>query len=311
MEAAFFDLDKTVIAKSSVLAFGRPFYREGLVSKRTVMKALYGQLVFMLLGADDDKMERMREAMLSLTRGWEQSRISEIVEDTFDEVVEPIIYAEALELIDLHRFHGRRVVIISSSPMEIVEPLARFLGVDEAIATRAEIDDAGRYTGELAFYAYGGAKAEAVRELAEREGIDLAASYAYSDSITDVPMLELVGNPTAVNPDRELARYAKSNGWDIREFRHPVRLRDRVPVPPRGPTIAVGSLVAAGGVALLLWWWLRGRDRERAHRPPSLPEGAGDLARLRVVSVNVGDAIRHGTAAVGDVRRAAAALARR
>ncbi len=121
------------------------------------------------------------------------------------------------------------------------------------------LDAEGRYTGELEFYAYGPNKAEAIREMAVGEGIDLANSYAYSDSITDLPMLEMVGNPVAVNPDRELSRVARERDWEIRYFQHPVRLRDRVPVPPRGPTIAASTALAALGTGVVLYVWLRRR----------------------------------------------------
>ena len=155
MEAAFFDLDKTVIATSSVLALGGTFYRDGLISKRTIVRGLYAQVLYLLVGADENKMDRMREAMLALTRGWDQQHVKELVRETLDEVLTPIIYAEALELIDEHRKAGRKTVIISSSPIETVEPLGEHLGVDDVIATRARLDADGRYTGELEFYAYG------------------------------------------------------------------------------------------------------------------------------------------------------------
>jgi len=258
-QAAFFDLDKTVIATSSVMALGGRFYREGLISKRTIVRGIYAQVVYLLLGADDEKMERMREAMLGLTKGWDQARVSEIVRETLDEVLTPIIYAEALELIESHKAAGRKTVIISSSPIETVQPLGEHLGVDDVIATRARIDEEGRYTGELEFYAYGPHKADAIREMAVKEGIDLARSYGYSDSITDLPMLELVGNPVAVNPDRELTRVARERAWEMRWFQHPVRLRDRVPVPPKGPTLAAGSAAAAVGTGIALYVWLRRR----------------------------------------------------
>jgi HAD superfamily hydrolase (TIGR01490 family) len=166
VEAAFFDLDKTVIATSSVMALGGRFYREGLISKRTIVRGIYAQVVYLLLGADDDKMERMREAMLGLTKGWDQARVSEIVRETLDEVLTPIIYAEALELIESHKAAGRKTVIISSSPIETVQPLGEHLGVDDVIATRARLDEDGRYTGELEFYAYGPHKADAISEMA-------------------------------------------------------------------------------------------------------------------------------------------------
>jgi HAD superfamily hydrolase (TIGR01490 family) len=256
MEAAFFDLDKTILAKSSVLAFGKPLYREGFISRRTIARVVYAQFVYMLVGADEEKMERVRESMLQLTRGWDQQRMREIVRETLEAVIEPIIYAEARDLLVEHHKAGRKVVIISSSPIEVVEPLAQYLGVTNVVATRARLDDEGRYSGELEFYAYGPYKAEAITEMAAQDGIDLAASYAYSDSITDLPMLDLVGHPVAVNPDRDLERVARSRDWEIRTFSIRVRLRDRVPVPPRGPTIAASSAFAAigAGVGAYLWW---------------------------------------------------------
>jgi len=267
MEAAFFDLDKTVIAKASMVAFGKPLYRAGLVSRWLVLRALYGQVVYLYLGADEFRMARMRESVLRISKGWDQAHVSAIVAETLIEVIEPIVFDEALDLINEHRDAGRRVFIVSASPNEIVAPLARYLGVDEAIATRAEIDEAGRYTGNVEFYSYGAFKAEAMREIAERQGIDLAGSYAYSDSATDLPMLEAVGHPVVVNPDRELARVAQQRGWEVRWFSHKVRLRDRVHMPPPGPTAMVGGgLVATGVAAVTVWWLLR---RQPTPMPPT------------------------------------------
>jgi HAD superfamily hydrolase (TIGR01490 family) len=271
MEAAFFDLDKTVIAKASMVAFGRPLYRQGLISRRLLARALYGQLVYMHLGADEEKIDRMRESVLALTKGWEQARVGSIVRETLSDVVEPIIYSEALELIQEHRAAGRKVFIVSASPEEIVCPLGEFLGVDAAIASRARVED-GRYTGEMELYAFGPQKADAMRTVAADEGIDLAASYAYSDSATDVPMLETVGHPVAVNPDRELLKVAREREWEVRRFVHPVRLRDRVPVPPAGPTAAVAATALAGAGAALLWW--------KRHRPPEPLPAATPLGRV-------------------------------
>ena len=263
--AAFFDLDKTVIAKASMVAFGRPLYKEGLIARRTLARGLYGQLVYMHLGASEEKLTRIREMLLTLTRGWDQARVRAIVRETLDEVVEPIIYAEALELIEEHKAAGRKVYIVSASPEEIVLPLAEYLGVDEAIASRAKVDEEGKYTGEMERYAYGPFKAEAMREAAASEGIDLSQSYAYSDSYTDAPMLEVVGHPVAVNPDRVLLKLAREKGWEVRTFARPVRLRDRMPVPDRNQALAgVGALVAGAGLAA--WWRL-------AHRRTPSPSG--------------------------------------
>jgi HAD superfamily hydrolase (TIGR01490 family) len=260
MEAAFFDLDKTVIAKASMVAFGRPLLDAGMISRRLLLRALWSQLVFELLGADETRMRKFRESALRVTAGWDQARISAIVRDALVEVIEPIVYDEALELIRQHKEAGRRVFIISASPEEIVAPLAQYLGVDEAIASRARLDADGRYTGEVEFYSYGPFKAEAMREVAAREGIDLASSYAYSDSATDVPMLEVVGHPVAVNADRELGRIAREREWETRTFSNQVPLRERTAMPPPRRLIAAGTLIAVVtgvGVGLVVWWRMR------------------------------------------------------
>ena len=200
MEAAFFDLDKTIISRSSSLALSRPLYRAGMVSRGQLLRGAYAQLVYLLVGADEDKMERLKEGMLALTKGWDRYQVEHLVQDVILDVIDPYVYQEALDLMDLHRSEGRRIYIVSSSPEEIVRPLARHFGVSGVIATRAEVGDDGRYTGELEFYAYGEQKAEAIQKIAARVGIDLSRSYAYSDSITDLPMLESVGEPGGGEP---------------------------------------------------------------------------------------------------------------
>jgi HAD superfamily hydrolase (TIGR01490 family) len=260
-EAAFFDLDKTVIARSSTLVMSRTFLRDGLISPATVIKSLYAQVVYHLVGADHEKMEQMRHAALELTRGWEAERVRRLVRETMEEVLAPLAYQEALDLIESHRRAGRDVWIVSSSGEEIVAPFADFLGVRDFIATRSGIDDAGCYDGTLEFYAYAGAKATAIRQVAEARGYDLAACFAYSDSITDLPMLSVVGQSVAVNPDRELRAAATAMDWQVRDFHSPVRLRDRLPdvSRPRGEVLAGGAGVLAAG--LLLWRYvLRGDD---------------------------------------------------
>jgi HAD superfamily hydrolase (TIGR01490 family) len=265
VQAAFFDLDKTVIAKASVAAFGRPFYRGGLINRRLVARAVVSQIIYLNLGASEQKLARVRESMLTLTKGWDQAQTREIVREALEETVEPIIYAEALDLIEAHRAKGHRVYLVSASPEEIVEPLAEHLGVDGSIATRAVVDDQGRYSGEVAFYAYGPFKAEAMRSLAAEEGLDLDESWAYSDSYTDLPMLEAVGHPVAVNPDRVLAKVVRERGWEVMQFTKPVRLRDRVSTPSLPFTAAVaGVLAAATAGALLAWRIARRPKHERA-----------------------------------------------
>jgi len=253
VEAAFFDLDKTVIASASMVAFGRRFYDAGLISRRTVVRGLWGQLIYLHLGASEEKLARMRESVLALTRGWDQGRVSSIVEDALTSVVEPIIYAEALEVMADHRRAGRRIVIVSASPEEIVAPIGRLLDADDVLASRARVDLDGRYTGEMAFYAYGPFKVDAMVQLSEDQGIDLSASWAYSDSYTDLPMLEAVGHPVAVNPDRPLAKAARDRRWEVRSFARPVRLRDRLPAHT-GQATGVAAGVAALSLGAALWW---------------------------------------------------------
>ena len=256
MEAAFFDLDKTIVARSSPLAFGRSFFSAGLITRSSLLKSIYAQFVFHLMGADENKMERMREEAAKLTSGWEADKVREVVMEVLGEVISPLIYAEALELIHDHRAAGRLICIVSTSPEEIVEPLAKMLNIDRWIATKPKIVD-GKYTGELEFYAYGPGKAAAMEKLAAELDIDLSGSFAYSDSPTDLPMLEAVGNPVAVNPDRGLRRIATERGWPIEYFRNPVTIRSRFQRPEittRSAATAAGAVVAVGAAA---WWFSR------------------------------------------------------
>ncbi|MDQ1752322.1 MAG: hypothetical protein QOE71_3378 [Pseudonocardiales bacterium] len=252
--AAFFDLDKTIIAKSSTLAFGRPFYQGGLINRRAVLRSAYAQFVFALAGADEDQMDRMRDYLTAMCSGWDVQQIRDIVNETLHEIIDPLVYNEAVELIADHKAAGRDVVIISSSGDEVVRPIGEMVGADHVIATRMVVAD-GKYTGEIEYYAYGPHKAQGLRALAEERGYDLAASYAYSDSITDAPMLEAVGHPFAVNPDKALRKLAVEKGWSILAFTNAVPLRERLSglKPPRaGTTAAVAGALA--GAAVLAWY---------------------------------------------------------
>jgi HAD superfamily hydrolase (TIGR01490 family) len=264
--AAFFDLDKTIIAKSSTLAFGRPFYQSGLLNRRAVLRSAYAQFVFALAGADEDQMDRMRDYITAMCTGWDVAQIREIVNETLHDIIDPIVYDEAVERIQQHKSAGQDVVIVSSSGEEVVGPIGAMVGADYVLATRMVVSDDGKYTGEIERYVYGPEKAEAVRELAAERGYDLAASYAYSDSITDLPLLDEVGHPTAVNPDRALRKIAVERGWPILTFANGVPLRERISGlrPPHATaTLSVASAgVAAVGAA---WYALhRRRTRERA-----------------------------------------------
>jgi HAD superfamily hydrolase (TIGR01490 family) len=259
--AAFFDLDKTIIAKSSVLAFGKPFYQGGLINRRAVLRSAYAQFVFALAGADEDQIERMRAYLTSMCQGWDVAQVRDIVSETLHEIIDPIVYDEAVELIGMHKAAGRDVVIVSSSGEEVVAPIGAMLGADHVVATKMVVAD-GKYTGEIELYAYGPEKAVAIRALADERGYDLANSYAYSDSATDVPMLEAVGHPFAVNADRALRKVAAENDWPTLTFSNAVPLRERISgLKPEHPTItatAVGAGIAAGG---LVWFATRRRGK--------------------------------------------------
>jgi HAD superfamily hydrolase (TIGR01490 family) len=259
--AAFFDLDKTVIAKSSTLAFGRPFYQGGLVNRRAVLKSTYAQFVYLIAGADADQMDKMRDYLKVLCAGWDVGQVNAIVEETLHDLIDPLVYDEAVSLIEEHRAAGRRVVLVSSSGEEVVRPIGAMVGADDVVATRMVVAD-GKYTGDIGFYAYGPHKASAIRELAAAHGWDLADCFAYSDSATDLPMLEAVGHPVAVNPDKALRRTAAERGWPVLEFRRPVSLASRLGDVPR-PSGQLVATAAVGVGAAALGWRLYSRRTRR------------------------------------------------
>jgi HAD superfamily hydrolase (TIGR01490 family) len=179
----------------------------------------------------------MREYQQVMVAGLPVAQVREIVAETLHELIDPIVYDEAVTLIEEHRETGRDIVIVSSSGAEVVEPIGQMLGADHIVATRMVIED-GKYTGQISYYAYGPTKADAIREMAEASGYDLENSYAYSDSQTDLPMLEVVGNPVAVNPDKELARIARERDWPIMRFTRPIAMRRRLPSVPDLPHLS-------------------------------------------------------------------------
>lgn len=251
--AAFFDLDKTIIAKSSTLAFSRSFYNGGLINRRAVLRSAYAQFVYLAAGADDAQMDRLRRYLSGMSSGWDVAQVREIVADALHELINPLIYDEAATLIEDHHAAGRDVVIVSTSGAEVVEPIGKMLGADRVVATRLEVQH-GHYTGAIEFYAYADNKANAIREIAREAGYDLTQCYAYSDSATDVPMLEAVGHPFAVNPDRALRREAIARDWPVLTFMRPVALRRRLPqvsMPTR--SLAAIALVAGTATAALVW----------------------------------------------------------
>ena len=215
--AAFFDLDRTLIASSSSLALAGPFRARGLISRRQLVKARIAQALFTRLGASHGRAGQTADAAMTILEGLPVEALHEIVADAWDTVLRPLVLREPLELARAHAARGERVLVVSGALQEIGERVATELGFDGALGSLAETDE-GRYTGRLERRLLGLAKADALRELAHGEEIDLTASTAYSDSHSDLPFLEAVGEPVAVNPDRELRRVAEQRGWPVRSF---------------------------------------------------------------------------------------------
>ena len=215
--AAFFDLDRTLIRRSSALALAPSFRRRGLISRGTLARAAVWQILFAARGANGQAVRRMTEGGMAVLRGFSVTEMQELVAEAMEPVLKPLVYAEPLALVSRHRERGEPVYIVSATLQEILDALVAELGFDGALGSTGEVVD-GVYTGRVLRALHHDAKAACVRELAAREGYDLAASTAYSDSHSDLPFLEAVGHPVAVNPDRALRRVALERGWPILAF---------------------------------------------------------------------------------------------
>jgi HAD superfamily hydrolase (TIGR01490 family) len=248
--AAFFDLDRTLIRRSSVLALAGTFRERGLISRFDLLKSAWFQLLFAARGASAERVRFAAEDGMRLLAGYSVAELQHLVGDAMEPVLRPLLYAEPLRLADQHRERGERVYIVSATLQEIVQHIADDLGFDGAIGSTCEIED-GVYTGASLRPAHGEGKAQAVRELALVEGLDLAASTAYSDSHSDLPFLEAVGHPVAVNPDAALRRAALARGWPVLEFTEQL-----FPSPARriAPRLLLALALAAG-----LWRGVRRR----------------------------------------------------
>jgi HAD superfamily hydrolase (TIGR01490 family) len=216
-----------------------------------VLRSAYAQFMFAASGADHDQLQKMRHYLTDMITGWDVEVVRQSVAETLHAIINPIVFDEAVELIEHHHAAGRDVVIVSASGTEVVEPIGAMLGADHVVATRL-VEQDGRYTGEVEFYAYGPNKAKAMQELADQHGYDLATSFAYSDSETDAPMLQVVGHPFAVNPDKALRRMAEENDWPILTFANPVSMRARLGLDSRVAKVAAVGVVAAGVGAIAL-----------------------------------------------------------
>lgn len=255
--AAFFDLDKTIIAMSSTYAYGREFMNSGLITAAEALQLSLAQATYMLAGHTSEQMDNTRDQLTAMIRGWDVQQVRSIAEETMHTVVTPTIYAEARELIEYHQEQGHDVIIISASVKELVEPIARELGVEKTVTTILD-SHGGLYTGDVLFYCKGEAKAQAIFDLADANNYDLSRSFAYSDSFTDAPMLDAVGYPHAVNPDRALKKKALEQGWKILSFKNPEPLFQM----PSSRDVGIGTSVVAGIAAVAaggIWWMRRTR----------------------------------------------------
>jgi HAD superfamily hydrolase (TIGR01490 family) len=240
--AAFFDLDRTLMAGSSAFQFGRAAYQAGLVSRRRLAADAWENLRFRLQGSTDSGTDALRARIGELLTGVRVRDLQRLAPGVLAGVL-PRLYPQMLTIAYGHQDAGRPVIICTAASQEMADLLAVVLTFDGAVGSVSEIVD-GRYTGRPGGpFTYRDGKAEAIRDLAVREGIDLAASWAYSDSESDLPMLRAVGHPVAVNPDTALARVAREEGWEVLRFE---RLAPRM----RMAVVALGA-AALGGAGTL------------------------------------------------------------
>ena len=217
--AAFFDVDNTIIRGASAFHIARGLRRRGFFTTLDIVRFGWHQARYLLFGENKNEIDKVRSRALSIVEGRSVAEIAVVGEEIYDEVLSLRIFPGTRALLDGHLAAGHQVWLVTASPREIGELIARRLGATGALGTIAEHKD-GFYTGRLiGDLMHGEAKAEAVRQLAEREGLDLSRCYSYGDSTNDVPILSVVGHPCAINPDSRLRRYAASVGWPIQEFR--------------------------------------------------------------------------------------------
>ncbi|WP_127784070.1 HAD-IB family hydrolase [Rhodococcus sp. X156] len=238
--AAFFDVDNTMVIGASILHFARGLAARKYFTAGDVMGFAWHQVRFRVSGKEHvASVASGREQALSFVAGRETAEIRRLGEEIYDELIADKIWTGTRALAQLHLDAGQQVWLVTATPVELAEIIARRLGLTGALGTVAE-SEGGKFTGRLVGdILHGTAKAQAVRSLAAREGLDLRRCTAYSDSHNDVPMLSVVGNAVAVNPDQDLREVAKARGWQIRDFR----------TGRKAAKIGVPSLLGAGAVA--------------------------------------------------------------
>jgi HAD superfamily hydrolase (TIGR01490 family) len=214
--AAFFDLDRTLIRRSSMLALAPTLRRHGLIGWRSLARAMLWHAVYLIRGVSSRELSQVADQTFRLMRGWPVEELRVLIAEQIEPLA-TLAFPDAITRMRAHQARGERTIVVSSSLIDLVEPLAARLGLDGAIASHARIER-GRYTGRVETFLHGAAKADAVRRYGEEHGIDLAASSAYTDSRSDIELLQAVGHPFAVNPDRALRQAAEAHGWPVLRF---------------------------------------------------------------------------------------------
>jgi HAD superfamily hydrolase (TIGR01490 family) len=270
--AAFFDLDRTLMEGSSAFQFGRAAYKAGMMTRRQLISDGWANLRFRLQGSTDAATQELRDRISESLRGTRVRDMQRLGPDVLARVL-PRIYPRMLALAYEHQDAGRRVYIFTAASQELAETLARVLTFDGGVGSQFSKVEDGCYTGEpTGLFIYGADKARAIKRLADEEGIDLAESYAYSDSASDLPMLRAVGHPVAVNPDRELLAEARENGWQVLRFdRLGRRLKTGIGVLGAAVAGGVGSAVLAA----------RARRRRLLAGLPPVRRGRRTILRAR------------------------------
>lgn len=248
--AAFFDLDKTILATSSSIALQSSFVDAGLLSRRAAAMSVLVHLPYLLKGADEKRMDKMAEAIGDLAKGMNASLLEATVESSLGHAIDPVCFTQALEEIQFHHDQMRPVVVASASVIEIVRPIGKMLGADACLGSIAEVNDDGEYTGTVLHYNQAANKAAACEELAAKRGWNMDECWAYSDSVSDIPLLSSVGHPIAVNPDKGLREAAVKNGWEIMRFTSTAAVHRTIRTPSRRTLAMIGAGVAIGAATV-------------------------------------------------------------
>lgn len=260
--AAFFDLDRTLIPGSSLFLLARGAYERDMFKVRDLLRFAWGQLVFQLAGERESNTEMSRTSTLEFVTGHNAAELVAWGRQIAEERILPRVYEDIVRVIDEHKERGDLTFLVTAAPIELASTIAEALGMTGAIATVSEIDSQGYYTGRLVgSVMHGPEKAKAVAEVAAERGVDLADCSAYSDSMNDLPLLESVGDPHAVNPEGELRRIARVRGWHVHELR------------TRRRALLIGIPAGLGGAGLFwsgvgIGMWAGRRRAQRRRRGP-------------------------------------------